>query len=120
MATFSKIPLSASSGGRVINVQSNSNESLDTIHTCSTSTTVQHEVWLYASNESPSDSELTIAIGTDQIIEFITQTITAKSGLILVIPGLTFNGNSTPIVIKAFAGTSGVINITGYVNVITQ
>jgi len=39
--------------------------------------------------------------------------------LVLVVPGLVIKGNSTALVVRAFAATANVINIAGYVNRIT-
>jgi hypothetical protein len=46
-------------------------------------------------------------------------TITAESGLVLIVPGLIIKGVATPLVVAAFAATTSAINIFGYVNRIT-
>lgn len=91
-----------------------------TIHTGSATATTYDEVWLYAVNSDTTDRKLTIEWGgvssPDDLIE---QTITAESGLILVVAGLVIKGNATPLVVRAFAASANVVMIGGYVNRIT-
>jgi DUF4097 and DUF4098 domain-containing protein YvlB len=72
---------------------------------------------LYAVNSSASSVKLTIewgeATAPDGNIEL---TVTAESGLVLLVPGLVLQGNATALTVKAFAGTASVIVIHGYVN----
>lgn len=121
MATFSKVLLSGSTGGRLIKVVSTTQGSGTTIHATGTSSSILDEVWLYAVNSDTTDRKLTIELGgatsPDDLIE---QTITAESGLILVIPGLVLAGTgSAARTITAFAATANVVMIGGYVNRIT-
>jgi len=88
------------------------------IHTTETSSSVLDEVWLYANNTDGTDRKLTIEYGgttsPDNLIELI---IPAEAGLVLVIPGLLLAGTgSAGRVVRAFAATANVINISGYVN----
>jgi len=119
MATYSKIHLSGSTDGRLIKVAATATAGT-TIHTGSTTATTYDEVWLYAVNSDTTDRKLTIEFGgvsaPDDLIE---QTITAESGLILVVPGLVIKGNATALVVRAFAATTNVVMIGGYVNRIT-
>ena len=119
MATFSKITLSGSTDGRMIEVSQTATPGT-TIHTGSTTATTYDEIWLYAVNTSASSVKLTIEWGgvtsSDDLIE---QTIPAESGLYLISPGLIIKGNATALVVRAFAATANVINIAGYVNRIT-
>lgn len=120
MATFSKQLLSGSSGGQLIKVGATSTPGT-TIHATGTSATTIDEVWLYAVNTSGTDDKLTIEFGgttdPDDLIEF---TVTAESGLYLIIPGLALTGDGASArTITAFAGTTNVLNIGGYVNRIT-
>ena len=119
MATFTKIPLSGSTDGRGIHIDDNATAG-KTIHTGSATATTIDEVWLYAMNYDSTDRKLTIEWGGATAGgDIIEQTITAESGLILVVPGLIIKGNATPLVIAAFAATTSAINIFGYVNRIT-
>ena len=120
MADFSKQLLSGSTGGRLIEVAATSTPGT-TIHATGTSATIIDEIWLYAVNSSTADVKLTIEFGgttsADDLIEF---TVTAESGLYLIIPGLVLTGDGASArTITAFAATTNVINIGGYVNRIT-
>ena len=119
MATYSKIALSGSTDGRLIKVAATATAGT-TIHTGSATATTFDEIWLYAVNSDTTDRKLTIEFGgvssPDDLIE---QTITAESGLLLVVPGLVIKGNATPLVVRAFAATTNVVMIGGYVNRIT-
>jgi hypothetical protein len=117
MATYTKINLSASTGGMPVKVVATATAGT-TIHTTGTSASVFDEVWLYANNTDTTDRKLTIEYGgttsPDNLIEI---TIPAEAGLVLVIPGLLLAGTgSAGRVVRAFAATANVINITGYVN----
>lgn len=120
MASFSKIPLSGSTNGRLVKVAATATAGT-TIHTGSTTTTTLDEVWLYAVNSDTTDRKLTIEFGgvtaPDDLIE---QTIPAESGLVLVVPGLIIKGAATALVVRAFAATANVVLIGGYVNRITE
>jgi hypothetical protein len=119
MATFSKIALSGSTDGRLIKVAQTATAGT-TIHTGSSTASTFDEVWLYAVNSDSTDRKLTIEWGgTSSPDDLIEQTITAESGLLLVVPGLVIKGNATALVVRAFAATADVVMIGGYVNRIT-
>lgn len=119
MATFSKIALSGSTDGRLIKVVQTATAGT-TIHTGSSTATTFDEVWLYAVNSDTTDRKLTIEWGnTSSPDDLIEQTITAESGLLLVVPGLVIKGNATPLVVRAFCASANVVMIGGYVNRIT-
>ena len=119
MATFSKQILSGSTDGRMIKVAATATPGT-TIHTGSATATTYDEVWLYAVNTDSTDRKLTIEWGStsspDDLIEF---TVKAENGLYLIVPGLVLKGNATQLVVRAFAATTNVICIAGYVNRIT-
>jgi hypothetical protein len=116
MATFSKQTLSGSTDGRAIKVAATATAGT-TIHTGSATATTFDEVWLYAMNTDTADRKLTVEWGgtsaPDDLIEF---TVKAESGLFLIVPGLVLKGNATPLVVRAFAATTNVVTILGYVN----
>jgi hypothetical protein len=119
MATFSKNILSGSTDGRAIKVAATSTPGT-TIHTGSSTATVLDEVWIYAQNTDATDRKLTIEWGdTSSPDDLIEYTVKAENGLYLIIPGLLLKGNATPLVVRAFAATTNVITIHGYVNRIT-
>jgi hypothetical protein len=116
MATFTKEILSGSTNGRAIKVAAAATPGT-TIHTGSTTTTVIDEIWLYAFNSSTSGVKLTIEWGSttspDDLIELL---VPGETGLVLVVPGLLIKGAATALVVRAFAATSNVVTIHGYVN----
>lgn len=119
MATFSKIALSGSTDGRMIKVAATATAGT-TLHTGSSTATTFDEIWLYAVNSSASTVKLTVEFGgvtsPDDLIEF---TVPAEDGLYVIVAGLVIKGNATPLVVRAFAATTNVVMIAGYVNRIT-
>jgi hypothetical protein len=118
MATFSKVHLSGSTGGRLIKVVSTTQGSGTTIHATGTSSSTIDEVWLYAVNSDTTDRKLTVEFGgttsPDDSIEF---TVKAENGLYLIVPGLLLSGTgSAARTITAFCATANVVMIGGYVN----
>ena len=116
MASYSKQLLSGSTNGKAIKVAATATLGT-TIHTAVTGTTDFDEIYLYAVNSSASAVKLTIEWGEasapDGNIEY---TVPAEDGLRLVVPGLLLQNS---LVVTAFAGTTNVITIHGYVNRIT-
>ena len=115
MATMSKVLLSGSTQGKGIKVGQTATAG-DTIHTAVAGTSDIDEIWLYAVNSSAAAVKLTLEWGEDTVDGNIEVTIDAESGLVLVAPGLLLQNNLT---VEAFAGTTNVINIHGFVNRIT-
>lgn len=120
MATFSKVQLSGSTGGQPVLVAATATAGT-LIHATGTSSTVLDEVWLYAQNDHTADLLLTIEYGgTTSPNNLIRQTVTSRSGLILVIPGLLLAGDGTSARnIRAFCASANLVHISGYVNRIT-
>jgi len=112
--TFSKVLLSGSTSGKAVKVAATATAGT-TIHTAHA--TALDEIWLYAVNSSASSVKLTIewgeATAPDGNIEV---TVLPEAGLVTIIPGLILTGS---LVVKAFAGTTNVIMLSGYVNRIT-
>jgi hypothetical protein len=110
MATYTKLNLSASSNGRPIAVAATSSSGtlLHTAHA-----TAKDEVWLYATNISSGAVDLTIEFGGTSASDRIIQSIPAKSGLAIDVPGVPLTGG---VAVRAYAGTASVINIVGWVN----
>jgi hypothetical protein len=119
MATFSKTILSGSTDGRGIKVVPTATAGT-TIHTGSSTATTLDEIWLYAVNTSASAVKLTVEWGgvssPDDHIEY---TVPSENGLYLITAGLLIKGNATPLVVRAFAATTNVLVVHGYVNRIT-
>jgi hypothetical protein len=117
MTNFTKLHLSGSTGGRPIKVAATATAGT-LVHTTGTSSSNLDEIWLYANNTSSTDTKLTIEYGgvssPDDLIELV---IPGEGGLVLIIPGLLLSGDgSSARLVRAFAATTNVINITGYVN----
>lgn len=112
MPNYTKQKLSGSTDGRQIKVTSTT--AAVTVHTSVSGTVDFDEVWLYATNSSTSNVKLTVQFGgTTSPDDEIETTITAESGLVLVVPGLVLQNGA---VVSAFAATANVINLSGYVN----
>jgi hypothetical protein len=114
MASYSKQLLSGSTNGKGIKVAATSTAGT-TIHTAVSGTSSIDEIWLYANNTSSSAVKLTLewgeATAPDGNIEI---SIPAEgAGMVLIAPGIPLQNG---LVVKAFAATTNVINIFGYVN----
>jgi len=116
MATYTKSLLSGSTSGRGIKVAATATPGT-TIHTAVAGAAAWDEIWLYAFNSNGAAETLTIQWGgTTNPDDYITVTVPALCGLVLVIAGLLLNGG---LVVKAFANDANVVTIHGYVNKIT-
>ena len=110
MATYSKQILSGSTSNKPISVAATATPGT-LIHTAHS--TALDEVWIYASNTSTTSVKLTVEFGGTTNAENIEVSVVGESGLVLVIPGIPLTGSS---IIRAFAGTTNVISLIGYVN----
>lgn len=116
MGTISKEILSGSTNGRPIQISQVSTPG-NILHTTGTSTTTIDEVWIYATNNDSVTRNLTIEWGTTGSTSEIVVGIPSKSGLTIVIPGITLRGTgSAGNDVRAYASTGGFINVIGYVN----
>jgi len=120
MATYSKELLSGSTGGRPIKVAATATPGT-TIHATGIASDVVDEVWLYAQNTDSTDVALTVEFGgVSSPDDLIVVEVPAEDGLLLLVPGLPLTGDGAAArEIKAFAATTNVITVTGYVNRIT-
>jgi hypothetical protein len=118
MATAVKRKLSGSTDGKAIKVTKTATAG-DIIHTSVAGTTpgTYDEIWLWAYNAHTTDVVLTLEVGGTAAPDIIKQTIPFQKGLFLVMPGLTLQNGT---VIAAFAGTTNVISIIGFVNAVTD
>lgn len=116
MATFTKKPLSGSTNGKQIKLSATTSGSANTIHTAGSGTTNNDEIWIWVTNNHSSAVNLTLLWGGNSSPDDeIVMSIPSKSGLYLVIPGLILQNS---LVLKAFAGTTNVLCISGFVNTI--
>ena len=111
--TISRIPLSGSTNGKGIKIAATSSAG-DTIHTATSSATDCDVITLYAYNSSASSVNLTLQWGgTTSPDDDIKLAIPATSGLTLLCPDLVLRNS---LIVKAFAGTTNVVTIHGFVN----
>ena len=116
MATFTKNLLSGSTTGKAITITATATTG-DTIHTAVSGTSNLDEIWIYANNIDTVNHNLTIEWGTTTVTAGnITLAVEFGKGVKLVIPGLLLQNS---LVVTAFADTTNVILITGYVNSIS-
>lgn len=115
MATvFSKVQLSGGTTGKAVKVVATATAGT-LIHTAHA--TSIDEIWLYAFNSDTVDRLLTIEYGSGTAPDDnIVVNIPTKSGLVLVVPGLTLTNS---LVVRAFAAAANVVTINGFVNRIT-
>lgn len=118
MATALKRCLSGASYGAGIEITQTATAG-NTIHTAVNSTTAGtvDEIWLWAMNNHTADVLLTIEFSGADHAQNIQVTIPYKSGLFPILPGLILQNALT---VKAFAATTAVITIVGFVNSITD
>lgn len=113
MATFTKRLLSESVNGKGVKVAATATPGT-LIHTAASGTSDLDEVWIWAVNSSSSAVKLTIQWGEvtdpDGHIEGI---VPPESGLFTIIPGLLLQNS---LEIRAFAGTTNVVIVHGFVN----
>lgn len=119
MATGNKRKLSSSTDGKPILIAATATAGT-ALHTAVAGTTAGtfDEIWLYAYNAHTADVLLTVEFGgataPDQNIKV---TVPFQSGVICVVPGLILQNAMT---VKAFAATTNVITISGFVNALTD
>jgi hypothetical protein len=111
--TVSRIPLSGSTHGRGVKVVATATAGT-TIHTATSSATDCDVVTLYAHNSDAAAVNLTIEYGgVSSPDDLIKLSIPAGSGLTLVVPDLVIRNS---LVVRAFAGTTNVVMVHGFVN----
>jgi len=111
--TVSRIPLSGSTHGRGIKIAATATAGT-LLHTATSSATDCDVVTLYAHNSSASSVNLTIEYGgVSSPDDLIILAIPASTGLTLVVPDLVIRNS---LVIRAFAGTTNVVMVHGFVN----
>ncbi len=117
MADIKKVHLDGSTDGGPILITDGATPG-QVIHTDSNTTSFFDEVWLYAENSSASDVVLTLEVGgvsdPGDIMEF---TIAANAPPTLIVPGFLIDNG---LIIAAFAGTTSVLKLSGYVHRIDQ
>jgi hypothetical protein len=115
MATFSKLILSNSTDGLPVNITQTVTAGT-LVHTGSTTASHLDELWIYATNNHSASVLLTIEYGNATTSNNIKVTVPNANGLYLVVGGLLLKGNAVPLTVRAFAATTAVISLSGYVN----
>jgi len=113
MAEYQKLKLSGSTNGRPIKIGAIATPGT-ILHTAVAGVTSMDEIWLYVTNNHTAALALTIEWGgvtsPDDVIQM---SIPSKTGLYLIIPGLLLNN---ALVVRAFAQTTNLLSISGWVN----
>lgn len=113
MAQFTKELLSGSTDGKQILVAATASPGT-LIHTAVAGLIDKDEIWLYATNNHTAALALTVQWGgTSSPADHIQMSIPSKSGLYLLVPGLVLRNG---MIVRAFAGTTNLISISGWVN----
>ena len=113
MATYTKTKLSGSTNGKGIKVTQTATAG-DAVHTAVAGATDWDEIWLWAVNTSAAAVKLTIEWGETTAPDGnIEVTVPAEAGLMLVVPGLLLQNE---LAVRAFAATTNVIVLHGFVN----
>jgi hypothetical protein len=119
VVTATKRKLSGSTDGKPILIAATGTPGT-AIHTAVSGTTAgtYDEIWLWVHNTSASIVQLTIEFGgATAPDQNIIMSVTARQGLYLAVPGLILQNAAT---VKAFAATTNVITVTGFVNTMTD
>lgn len=114
MSTVTKEVLSGSTDGKQIKISATSSGGANTIHTAGSGTTNKDELWVWVTNNHTSAVNLTLLLGgTASPDDEINMSVPSKSGVYLVLPGFILQNS---LILKAFAGTTNVLCISGFVN----
>lgn len=119
MASYSKEILSGSTSGRNIPVAATATAGT-LIHTAIAGATSKDELYVWAANVTTAAATLTLEFGGvtdpgDHLVKALV--IPANSPPIPVVTGQVLNGG---LVLRAFSGTASAINLSGFVNRVTQ
>lgn len=114
MAVWSRIPLSGSTNGRPISIDSTAAPGT-TIHTVSTATAIKDMLYLWVYNTATTNRELKYLHGTTATGSEMTQTIPAQDGMYAISPGPTLNG-ATGMISGIWATATGALFVVGHVN----
>jgi hypothetical protein len=113
MADYTKLFLSGSTNGKGIKLGAVATPGT-LIHTAVSGIVNQDEIWLYVTNNHTAS--LTMAIewgGVASPDDLIQMSIPSKTGLFLIVPGMILNN---ALVVRAFAQTTNLLSIHGWVN----
>jgi hypothetical protein len=120
MATAVKRKLSSSTDGQPVLIAGTTTASATALHTSIAGTVAGtfDEIWLWAYNGGTASVLTTIEFGGTAVpTHNIVATIPNNIGLIPLVPGLILQNAGS---VRAFADTTNVITISGFVNSITD
>jgi len=109
---FFKQMLSASSDGAGVAITTSTSPG-DLIHAAFSDATKMDEVAIYAVNNHTSDVTLTLLLGGVATKDQVKVSLSANSGLNLVVPALLFRNTLS---IRGFASSPNAVNVFGNVN----
>ncbi len=113
MTTFSKLALSGSTNGKGIPVTATATPGT-LIHTAVAGTSDYDEIWLWVTNiDDAADVKITIEYGGVAAGDQIEYTVAFEEGLKILLPG---NVLQNSLVVRAFASTTALLNVHGFVN----
>lgn len=116
MSVYTKQKLSGSTNGRQIKVAATTTPGT-LIHTAVAGIVDWDEIWVYVTNNHTTSLSLTLQWGgTTSPDDYIQMSIPSKTGLYLIVPGLILQNG---LILRAFAQTTNLLCISGWVNRIT-
>jgi hypothetical protein len=119
MATYTKLPLSASLYGKQILIAATTSASAQPIHTTPPTTNSIDEIWLYAYNDLLSSVVLAFNWGgSSEPADVVRTVVLPQGGRTLVVDGKLLQNGLT--VYAYTTGSANVVNIDGFVNRITS
>ena len=114
MPTISKDHFSHSTDGKPIAIPVNS--SFQNVHTGPTNTAHFHEVWLWVNNANGSVNEQVTVRFDGANNGGKIKVIVPPQETLLVLPGITIQGNASALVIDIGGSSNNSANCFGYVN----
>ena len=114
MATYTKLPLSASNNGQNILISATTSGSGVNLHTALSGTSSLDEVYIYGYNDATSSILLSLNWGSvSESVSVCRALISPQVGRTLVIDGKLIQNGLT---IKAYASVANFITVDGFVN----
>ena len=112
-----KAKLSGSSDGMPINTLATTSTGATTIHTftASTGANTWDEIYLWGFNNGTGSVNITLEYGSTA--NTIVQTLGAKAGNTLILPGTIGNAG---VILKAFKSGSATVGVVGFINQISS
>jgi len=112
-----KVKLSGSSDGEIVLITSTTSSGANTIHTFTASTgdNTWDEIYLWGYNNGTGATNISLEYGSTTAV--MTQSLGAKTGATLLLPGTIGN---TGLVLKAFKGGTATVGVVGFINAVSS